>query len=98
MEEIHFIDPPDPKPQIEVKLKFTLESDPLWNKSSLIWAVQDGVVDVSDEDDKLLGSVVAAFFGFLEVHKDGQIWRLDPRDVWYAVDEALQKLKVQNYE
>lgn len=83
------IDPPNPKPTVEVSLKFTCESDERWNSGTVLFAVADGVVHVTDETGKETGCIVAAFGGFLEIQVNGQIWRLDPRDAWYAVTKAL---------
>ena len=84
------IEPPAILPEVTVTLPFRLESDPHWNRGTMTWKVEDSVVKVSDpETGDHLGDVCACFGGFLEVHRNGQVWRLDPRNVWYAVTEAI---------
>lgn len=90
------IDPPNPLPQISVELPFSLVADTDWNRGTLNFVVIDSVVRVRDETGKELGTVCAAFGGYLEVHINrggGQfsIWRLSPDDAWRAVAKAVEE-------
>lgn len=89
------IDPPDPLPQVSIELPFTHVADTDWNKGSLNFSVTDSVMHVRDETGKELGTVCAAFGGYLEVHinrgkGEFSIWRLSPDDAWKAVTKAVE--------
>lgn len=88
------VSPPTPLPEMSVLLPFVHSADSAWDSGTLNWTVVDSVVKVTDDEGSELGCIQACFGGFLEVHinrKDGgfSVWRLDPREAWRAVTEAL---------
>jgi hypothetical protein len=90
--------PPNPLPKIAVEVPFIHAADSAWTSGTLNWTVVDAVVNVTDDNGRNLGYIQACFGGFLEVHinrPDGgfELWRLDPRDAWYAVVEASARAR-----
>lgn len=58
---------------------------------TLYFAVSDSAMNVSNRRGRKLGSVVATFGAGWEVQMGNYIYRLNPKDLWFAVTKQLNK-------